>query len=148
MKMSVAPPPWLDKKLLELWLRPHYGETTVTECKARTADSRGDNYLSAMHRVVVRTEGGDSHALIIKCRLEEGKFARIMAATRIYRKEQAMYDCTLVRMSAILEKALPGKCTTARLLLLSSAFLYKIQWGSFLNDAVLTIFVHVFTHLQ
>jgi hypothetical protein len=146
--MSVASPPWLDKKLLEVWLRPHYGETKVTECETQAADGKGDNYLSTMHRVVVRTKSGGSHSLIIKCRLEDGAYASAMAETRIYRKEQAMYDSTLARMSAILEKALPGKCVTGSLLLASNAFRYKIQWVSPLNDAILTAFVHVFTQLQ
>ncbi|KDR21496.1 hypothetical protein L798_02960 [Zootermopsis nevadensis] len=107
MKMSSAPPPWSDKKMLELWLQPHYGQTTVTGCDVQIADGKGDNYLSVMNRIVVRTEGGDSHSLIIKRRLQDGEFAGAIAETTIYRKEQSMYDRTLPRMSAILEKALP-----------------------------------------
>jgi hypothetical protein len=77
---------------------------------------KGDNYLSVMHRLVVRTRDEGSYPLIVKCRMEEGATARIMRDSSIFRKEQEMYVNTLPRMSALLKKALPGKCWGGRLL--------------------------------
>ena len=99
----------MKKELLELWLRTHYGQVTVTECEVRPATVKGDNYLSAMHRLTVRTQGGQSHSLVVKCRIEEGKTARMVEDSRVFRKEEEMYGGTLPRMSALLQKALPGK---------------------------------------
>jgi hypothetical protein len=101
-------PPWMDKKILELWLRTHYGEVTVTDFEVRKGTSKGDNYLSDMQRLVLKTKSGDSHHLMIKCRMEEGEAANLMRETSIYRKEQEMYVSTLPKMSALLQKAMPG----------------------------------------
>jgi hypothetical protein len=101
-------PPWMDKKVLELWLRTHYGEVSVTDVEVRKGTSKGDNYLSNMHRLVVKTKSGDSHHLVIKCRMEEGEAASLMSETSIYRREQEMYVSTLPKMSALLQKAMPG----------------------------------------
>jgi hypothetical protein len=99
----------MDKRLLEMWLRTHYGEVTVTECEVENATSKGDNYLSTMHRMVVRTQGGDSHYLLIKSRMEEGTTANVMKDSSIFRKEQEMYGNTLPRMHNLLQKAVPGR---------------------------------------
>jgi hypothetical protein len=112
-------PPWMDKKVLELWLRTHYGEVIVTDFEVRKGTSKGDNYLSSMHRLVVKTKSGDSHHLMIKCRMEEGEAATLMKETSIYRKEQEMYVSTLPKLSALLQKATHGNvacCVSARCL--------------------------------
>lgn len=101
-------PPWMDKETLELWLRTHYGDLTVTDLEVRAGTSKGDNYLSNMHRLVVSTKSGDSHHLMIKCRMEDGEAARLFSETSVYRKEQEMYVSTLPKMSALLQKAMPG----------------------------------------
>lgn len=101
-------PPWMDKKMLEVWLRTHYGDVTVTDCEVKQATNKGDNYLSDMHRLVVTTKSGDTHRLVIKCCMEEGEAASIMRETSIYRREQEMYANTLPKMSALLQKAMPG----------------------------------------
>jgi Mg2+/citrate symporter len=101
-------PPWMDKKMLEVWLRRHYGEVAVTDCEVKKGTNKGDNYLSNMHRLVVTTKSGDIHHLVIKCRMEEGEAATIMSETSIYRREQEMYANTLPKMSALLQKAMPG----------------------------------------
>lgn len=100
--------PWMKKELLELWLRTYYGQVTVTECEVQPATVKGDNYLSVLHRLTVRTQGGQSHSLIVKCRIEEGKTARLVEDSKVFRREQEMYSTTLPRMSALLKKALPG----------------------------------------
>jgi hypothetical protein len=104
-------PPWMNKKLLEVWLRSQYGQVTVMDCESRLATVKGDNYLSTLHRLLVRTKGGQSHPLIAKCRMEEGLSAKILKDSSIFRKEQQMYGNTLPRMSALLKKALPGRCS-------------------------------------
>jgi hypothetical protein len=112
-------PPWMDKKILELWLRTHYGEVIVTDVEVTKATSKGDNYLSNMHRLVVKTKSGDSYHLMIKCRMEEGEAASIMNETSIYRREQEMYVSTLPKMAALLQKAMPGNvacCVSVRCL--------------------------------
>jgi hypothetical protein len=110
MATTEAPllPPWMDKQVLELWLRTHYGELTVTGCELRKGTDKGDNYLSNMHRLVVETKSGDSLRLVIKCRMEEGAAAIIMRESSIFRREQEMYVNTLPRISALLQKAMPG----------------------------------------
>jgi hypothetical protein len=104
-----AAPPWMDKQLLELWLRTHYGQVTVTDCEVRPATVKGDNYLSVMHRLLVATKCTPTLSLIVKCRMEEGVTAGIMKDSSIFRKEREMYGNTLPRMSALLRRALPGK---------------------------------------
>ncbi|XP_069701077.1 uncharacterized protein [Periplaneta americana] len=100
-------PPWMDKKLLELWLKPHHGEVSVTDVESNVATSKGDNYLSVIHRLVVHTKEGQSYSLLVKCRLEDGDAANIMRESAIFKKEQEMYGVTLPKMSALLKKALP-----------------------------------------
>jgi hypothetical protein len=112
-------PPWMDKKMLEVWLRTHYGEVTVADCEVEKATKKGDNYLSNMHRLVVTTKSGDTHRLVIKCRMEEGEVASIMNETSIYRREQEMYANTLPKISALLQKAMPGNVTFCVTLALS-----------------------------
>jgi hypothetical protein len=73
------------------------------------ATVKGDNYLSVMNRLLVKTKDGGTYSLIVKCRMEEGATARIMRDSSIFRKEQEMYANTLPRISALLKKALPGK---------------------------------------
>lgn len=106
---AAVSPQWTDKKLLELWLRTHYGQLTVTDCEERLATGKGDNYLSVIHRLVVRTKDDGSYPLIVKCRIEEGATARMSKDSCFFRKEQEMYGNTLPKMSALLRKALPGK---------------------------------------
>jgi hypothetical protein len=106
---AAGSPPWMDKKLLELWLRAHYGQVTVTDCEVRLATGKGDNYLSVIRRLLVRTKAEGCYHLVVKCCIEDGATAWILRDSSIFRKEQEMYGNTLPKMSALLKKALPGK---------------------------------------
>jgi hypothetical protein len=101
-------PPWMDKEVVQLWLRTHYGDLTVTACEVRKGTRKGDNYLSNLHRLVVQTKFGGTLHLVIKCRMEDGPAASIMRESSIFRREHEMYANTLPRISALLQKAMLG----------------------------------------
>lgn len=99
--MEIVTLPWLDKSKLELWL-----QTPVEDCVSKDADLKGDNYLSDLHRLLVKTKNGDK-SLIVKCRLEDGPAAVSLRESTIFKKEQEMYSITLPRMHELLRNAVP-----------------------------------------
>jgi Domain of unknown function (DUF227). len=103
--MGTVSLPWLDKHRLEEWL-----QCPVEECVCRDAELKGDNYLSDLHRLLVKTKNGDK-SLIVKCSLEDGPAAVALRDSTIFKKEQEMYATTLPEMDRLLREALPGKQT-------------------------------------
>ncbi|XP_069701071.1 uncharacterized protein [Periplaneta americana] len=104
---TATSPPWIDKKLLELWLRAYYGEITVTDVELEPSTLKGDNYLSRINHLVVRTKEGGAHALIVKVCMEEGVAAEIMKDSSIFKKEKAMYNNILPKIHSILQEIMP-----------------------------------------
>ena len=101
--MDTITVPWLNKSTLELWLK-----TPVEDCISKDAELKGDNYLSYLHRLLVKTKNGDM-SLIVKCHLEEGTAAVTLRDSTIFKKEQEMYAVTLPKLEELLRKAVTGK---------------------------------------
>ena len=94
---------WLKKENLEHWLK-----CPVLEVVLKDADLKGDNYLSNMYRLQVKTNKGNK-ALIVKCRLEDTEAAAALGQTSIFKKEEEMYGKTLPRLDKLLQEATNGK---------------------------------------
>ncbi|KAJ9590335.1 hypothetical protein L9F63_027825, partial [Diploptera punctata] len=62
--------------------------------------------MSNLHRLLVRTTGGDI-SIIVKCRIDEGTVGETLGQTGIFTKEQQMYKTTLPRLEEILLQGLP-----------------------------------------
>ncbi|XP_069668975.1 uncharacterized protein [Periplaneta americana] len=105
--LSTQVPPWLDKELVQQWMRPHYGAVCVTHCVAQSIPGGGDNYLSDMHRLEVGTSDGETRRFLVKCRKTEGYIARMLERSKIFSKEQQMYSGTMARLQDILHGAMP-----------------------------------------
>ncbi|PSN47056.1 hypothetical protein C0J52_09362 [Blattella germanica] len=99
-RMSVEVAPWMDKAKLEKWL-----EAPVTECVKKEYEGKGDNFMSTMHRVLVKTESGE-RSLIVKCRMGQGTAADVLRESTMFKKEIKMYGTTLPRMEQLLKNAI------------------------------------------
>ncbi|KAJ9585245.1 hypothetical protein L9F63_002945 [Diploptera punctata] len=94
--------PWLDEENVKSWFRTPIKEIRYLKTQAA---GKGDNYLSNLHRLLVRTPGGDEH-IVVKCRVDEGPIAQFLLESGIYSKEHRMYQSTLARMEKMLSEAL------------------------------------------
>ncbi|KAJ9590336.1 hypothetical protein L9F63_027826 [Diploptera punctata] len=101
--MAEVTPPWLDVKMLELWLRK-----PVQQCVKKDAFNKGDNHMGDLHRILVKTKDEDI-SLIVKCRTEEGPTAEIQNESNMFRKEQELYKTTLPKMDQLLRNALSSE---------------------------------------
>ena len=94
---------WLKKENLEQWLN-----CPVLEVVLKDADLKGDNYMSNMVRLQVKTETGDK-ALIVKCRLQDTEAAEKLSETSIFKREKEMYGRTLPKLDKLLQEVTQGK---------------------------------------
>ncbi|KAJ9585248.1 hypothetical protein L9F63_002948 [Diploptera punctata] len=94
--------PWLDKNRMEVWLN-----SPVKEILSEDNSKKGDNYLSNMKRLKVKTADGQVYSLVVKCRLEEGFAAEVFRETTIFKREQDMYGHILNKMAQLLQNAFP-----------------------------------------
>ncbi|KAJ9585249.1 hypothetical protein L9F63_002949, partial [Diploptera punctata] len=101
--MAAMEEPWLDKNRMEVWLN-----SPVKEIISEDNSKKGDNYLSNMKRLEVKTADGQVYSLVVKCRLEEGFAAQVFRETTIFKREQDMYGHILNKMSQLLQNAFPG----------------------------------------
>ena len=92
-------PAWLDFKMLELWL-----EKPVEECVKKDGFNKGDNFMSDMHRILVKTKD-EEIPLIVKCRTEQGPTAEIQRESSMFRREQELYGTTIPKMDQLLRSA-------------------------------------------
>lgn len=94
--------PWLDRNTMELWLK-----VPVKEIHSEDTSLKGDNYLSYMKNLVVKTESGEVYPLVVKCRIEEGIVADVFGNSSIYKRELEMYRNIQKKMSQLLREAFP-----------------------------------------
>ncbi|KAJ9585243.1 hypothetical protein L9F63_002943 [Diploptera punctata] len=101
--MATMDAPWMKKSNLEEWLK-----TPVLEVMLKDAQLNGDNYLSSMYRMRVKTKQGEK-ALIVKCRLQNTDAADAFEETSIFKKEAEMYWNTLPKLEKLLTLANQGE---------------------------------------
>ncbi|PSN47049.1 hypothetical protein C0J52_09365 [Blattella germanica] len=94
--------PWLEKENLQKWLK-----TPVKEIESEQKNSKGDNYLSSMQKLTVKTEDGRTFQVVVKCRLLSGTTADVFGKTDIFRKEVEFYRRTSHAIQDILNEVFP-----------------------------------------
>ena len=102
---------WLNKTFLETVLSAGYRTSTlnITKYEVKPAVGKGDNYASNLYRVKVHTANGHVFHWIIKRlpSVEEG-FGKMVRNSTAFLRETHMYSTTAVKLTRILQDALPG----------------------------------------
>ncbi|PSN47055.1 hypothetical protein C0J52_09363 [Blattella germanica] len=96
--------PWFDKEKLQKWLK-----TPVKDVELGGGLAKGDNYLSAMKRVLVTSEDGRKFPLIFKCRLLDGKMAEVFGEAGIFQNEYELYKNITPALRNLLKEAFPDE---------------------------------------
>jgi len=102
---------WLNKTFLQTVLSAGYNTSTlnITKYEVKPAVGKGDNYASDLYRVKVHTANGHVFHWIIKRELSTDKgFGKILQQSTACLRETHMYSTTAVKLTSILQDALPG----------------------------------------
>ncbi|XP_069701080.1 uncharacterized protein [Periplaneta americana] len=104
---ATCPCSWLSTELVQTALRSRYGDVRVLDYNVQNATSKGDNHLSNMYRLKVRTYDGNTHSIILKATLDRSSVSTLMKESKIFRKEEIMYGKVLPRLNAMAQDAFP-----------------------------------------
>jgi hypothetical protein len=109
--VTASSAPWLNRGFLETALRTGYSVPTLTVTKydVKPAVGKGDNYTSDLYRVKVHTADEDVYHMIIKRELgADRELAKLLQKSTLFVRETQMYKSTAVKMTSILQEAMPG----------------------------------------
>ena len=102
---------WLNKTFLQTVLSAGCNTSTlnITKYEVKPAVGKGENYTSDLYRVTVHTANGQVFHWIIKTQMskEEG-FGKLLRKSTAFLRETHMYSTTAVKLTRILQDALPG----------------------------------------
>ena len=109
--LLTSPVSWLNKTFLETALRTGYSTPTlnVTNYDVKPAVGKGDIYTSDLYRVKVHTANGNVFHLIIKRELSgDSVLGKVLQKSTAFLRETHMYGTTAVKLTSILQDAMPG----------------------------------------
>ena len=86
-----------------MWLK-----IRVKEIHTEDNSVKGENFLSNLKRVEVKTEDSRVYALVVKCEMEVGKAAEVFRKSTIFSREEEMYRNTLNKITKLLRETLGG----------------------------------------
>lgn len=102
---------WLNKTFLQTALSAAYSTSTlnITKYEVKPAVGKGDNYASDLYRVKVHTANGHVFHWIIKRELsKDEELGKLFGKSTAFLRETHMYSTTAVKLTSILQDALPG----------------------------------------
>ena len=102
---------WLNKTFLQTALSAGYSTSTlnITKYEVKPAVGEGENYTSDLYRVKVHTANGHVFHWIIKRQMSKDEgFGKLFGKSTAFLRETHMYSTTAVKLTSILQDALPG----------------------------------------
>lgn len=97
------PSSWLDKKFLENALGKE-----VADFEVKPIGGKNDNFTSNLFGVVVQLKSNEKEHLFVKKMLDTKGDGQSVRETSMFDREIHMYSVVLPKLSALLEKAIPG----------------------------------------